>query len=435
MAVSVFDPATDAFQNVIVPTTAGADRAVQPGRPVGGADVSALVPVALRGGVAFLSLLAYQGWDTQAVGEYPTFGYIGTSPGGGHAYQAASGRTAADIAASNPGVGACDSQWSDGPPLADCRGPASMAALPVSGDLAVAQYFDNTGAGRDSGGLMVLDSGGRLINSYTYPNITASGTTLQVLPREIDADPTSPPGHERFAVVFDVFGPGANGPVTMQPFALQVFQFDSASGAITPLSNPVLPGQTVGGRQAYFETAHFDRQGDLWAAESVVGSISGGNVIEYSHGSVVGRLTSGACAASPGWATSGWGTTCTPDVTLSAAAGAGFVRSVTEDPVTGTIFFATSSGYLVPVVPPAGPSQSWTTGRLVDLGLNSLVDRNQRQIGFRPGMIDPVTGVLWMPVQQLESAATCAPQAVPCQPPPRALDQWLIAVDVRHLST
>ena len=59
-------------------------------------------------------------------------------------------------------------------------------------------------------------------------------------PREVDADPVTTNGMERFAVVFDVFTAGPNNSLVQAPFTMQLFQFDSASGAITPLSAPFL---------------------------------------------------------------------------------------------------------------------------------------------------------------------------------------------------
>ena len=52
--------------------------------------------------------------------------------------------------------------------------------------------------------------------------------------------------------------------------------------SITPLSTAFLPGQSVAGETAYFETAHFDQHGDLWAAESLTDFTPGGNIVEYS---------------------------------------------------------------------------------------------------------------------------------------------------------
>ena len=435
MSLSVFNPSSFTFQNVLIPTTTGSTSVTQPGYPTGGADIASLVSVPGKGNqVAFLSAWPYRGWNADTLGQYPTFGYVAPS-GSGYQYVAGSGRTSYDIGSSAPNASACQSVGSSyNPPLADCRGPVSMGVLPASGDIAVAQYFNNISAGMDSGGLMVLTPDGQQAASYDYPNVTMNGSPVYVYPREVDVDPTSTPNHERFAVIFDTFVPGPNGSQVRSPFAMQIFDFDAATGTITPESAPILPGQTVGGSTAYFETAHFDQHGNLWASESVNNSITGGNIVEYSAASVAGKLTSGSCSAQPSWASTQWDQTCTPDLTLTAAAGQGDVYSVTEDTATGAIYFASGSGYLISVVPRGG---SWTVGTIFDYGINSLVDRNQVNIGDRQGVIDPTTGYLWLPIEQHESNTSCnlpAGQAS-CMSTPTALNQWLIRIDLNQLGS
>jgi hypothetical protein len=432
MALSVFNPAAQTFQNVVIPTNTGATSVTEPGYVTGGADISAIASVPGKGNqVAFLSAWPYRGWSTSD-GQYPTFGYVAPTGSGSYQYVAGSGKVAGTIAASDPSSTACTPQASSfTPALADCRGPASMAVLPGSGDIVVGQYYDNESAGVDSGGLMVMSPDGQLLGSYSYPNVTVNGQPRYVFPREVDVDPTSTAGHERFAVIFDVFtGANAQGQTA---FAMQTFDFDSATGAITPESAPFLPGQSVGGSTAYFETAHFDQHGNLWAAESVVNAISGGNIVEYSAASVQGRLASGSCAASGPWNTTQWGETCAPDLTLTGSAGQGDVRSVTEDTANGSLYFATISGDLIPVRPTGQAGSPWIEGRSFDFGINELTNRNLAEILPRQGALDPTTGYLWLPVEQLESSGACNLGLFACQSTPSQLSQWLVRINVNQL--
>src|ERR1019366_6681561 len=45
MALSVFKPSSNTFQNVVIPTSTGQTREVEPGYPTGGADIAALASV------------------------------------------------------------------------------------------------------------------------------------------------------------------------------------------------------------------------------------------------------------------------------------------------------------------------------------------------------------------------------------------------------
>ncbi len=402
MALSVFNPSAGSFQNVIVPTSTGRLAVDEPSEPTGGADISALTAVPGKGGaVAFLSAWPYRGWDATTLGQYPTFGYVTGSGSGTYHVVPGSGLTASAVDSSST---ACPQQ-SANPPINDCRGPSALAVLPSSGDLVVTQYYNNVNASEDSGALMVVSPDGRLVSSYPYPNVSVNGSPLYVYPREVDVDPSSTAGHERFAVIFDAFSD--NGQV-QSSFPLQLFQFDAATGVISPESAPILPGQKVGANDAYFETAHFDQHGNLWAAESLTNAISGGNIIEYTAATVTDALQSaGSCGARNGWAASQWGQTCSPDRTFSSSAGLGDVRSVTEDTATGDLYFATISGDLIPIRSRGQSGSLWAAGAPVDIGINSLVDRNQLSILPRQGVLDPTTGYLWLPVEQLESLAAC----------------------------
>jgi hypothetical protein len=428
MALSVFTPATNAFQNLVIPTSTGRTTEEEPGYPTGGADIAALAAVPGHAHqVAFLSSWPWRGWDTSTQGQYPTFGYVAPSATGSYQEVPGSAQIAHDI---DPSGSTCPVQVSSvTPPVSDCPGTVTMDVLPSSGDLVVGQYYDDVSAQKYSGGLMVLSPNGQLRAAYNYPNVTGGGPQVYAFPREVDADPVTTNGMERFAVVFDVFTAGPNNSLVQAPFTMQLFQFDSASGAITPLSAPFLPGQTVGGETAHFETAHFDQQGNLWAAESLTNSDPGGNIVEYSAASVDGRLTSGSCAAGAS-AVADWSEPCVPDLTLPTSPWFGDVRSITEDTGTGALYFASVSGVLLPVLP---DGSSWVTGTAFDYGLNSLLNRNSAVAWPRQGTIDPTTGDLWLPIEQLESTSACNLGDFSCHSAPTQINQWLVRIDVRQL--
>ncbi len=431
MSVSVFNPSANSFQNVVIPTSTGKTTEEETGYPTGGADIAALVSVPGHAHqVAFLSSWPYRGWDASTQGQYPTFGDVAPSSSGSYQEVPGSAQLAYNI---DPSGTTCPVQVSGTPPVSDCPGTAAMDVLPTSGDLVVAQYFDNTNVGKYSGGLMVVSPTGHLVGSYSYPNVSTSGSPVYAFPREVDVDPITHNGLERFAVVFDVFTTGASGAMVQSTFTMQLFQFDHTTDAVTPLSAPFLPGQSVAGKTAYFETAHFDQHGDLWAAESLTNFTPGGNIVEYGASSVDGKLSSGSCRSGAS-ATANWEESCTPDLTLPTPPSFGDVRSITEDTATGALYFASISGVLLPVLP-TGSGSGWATGPVFDYGINSLVDRNNVVVGPRQGVIDPSTGYLWLPIEQVESTVACNLGDFSCHSAPTSTAQWLLRIDVRDLAS
>jgi hypothetical protein len=431
MSVSVFNPSANSFQNVVIPTSAGDTTEDEPGYPTGGADIAALASVPGHAHqVAFLSSWPYRGWDANTQGQYPTLGYVAPTAGGG-SYQLVPGSAQTAYAIDPSGVTCPVEVASDAPPVSDCPGTASMDVLPGSGDLVIGQYYDDAAVGKYSGGLMVVSPDGQLKGAYSYPNVAGTGSPVYAFPREVDVDPITTNGLERFAVIFDVFTTGTGGALVQSTFTMQLFQFNPDNDAITALSAPFLPGQSLAGQTAYFETAHFDQHGNLWAAESLTNFTPGGNIVEYSAASVSGRLTTGSCAVGSG-AVTGWGETCGPDLTLPTSPWFGDVRSITEDTATGALYFASISGILLPVLP-TDTGSGWVTGTAFDYGINSLVNRNTVVIGPRQGTIDEATGYLWLPIEQLESSSACDLGDFSCHSTPTRTDQWLVRINVRQL--
>lgn len=427
MVVSTFDPESLRFDNVVIPTSRGRRSATnpwtRPGGIVGGADISDLQTVTVDGTsrVAFLSAAPYHHWDTRTVGSYPTLGYL-RRDGGRWVYDAESAVSTRQVRRSTPaGRRLCRATRTIfDQPMADCHSPVEFALLPHSRHLVVTHYAP--GRGRTSGGLSVLDTSGRVVATFAYPDVTrADGTPLLVYPREVETDPTSQPGDERFAVVFDVFT-RHDRRLTARPFTLQEFAF--RAGRIVPVSAPVVSGERNDTGRAGFGTVEYDRHGNLWASQSYSGTFTGAGLAVYIRRDGARRLSTD-CAASPGGAAADWARACRPDLVVGQARPAGLIFSLTEIPDSGMVA-VTISGQVLAVVPTDGTYAARPT---VDLGLGMLVDRRRRRITPRQGAVDPDAGVLWVPVQQLHNDHTCP--AYPCRP--RALDQWLVRIDLERM--
>jgi hypothetical protein len=433
-AISTFNPASDQFRNVVIPTSAGVTRVAGPwpstSLSVGGADISDVVPTQVNGSdrIAFLSAEPYAGWNLAQDGVYPTLGYL-SQGAGGWSYDASDSVSALSIARSaTPQTGqTCTQETSaDSQPFADCRMPTEMSVLASSHDLIVTQYASDI-PGVTSGSLMVLDPQGHVLSTYAYPSITLpDGQVVDVHPREVDADPDSPAGDEHFVVVFDATTSSGSGATQLGPFAMQEFSFDPATAAIIPLSAPILSGDsTPDGDPLGFETAEYDSSGDLWAAQSDNGTLTGGPIAIYRRQPDGSTLARPGCEVTAGWGGSGWGTTCAPDTEIAQSASLGIVRSLNLDPGTGAMLIATTSGYLLPVKTADG-DQMLTPLPAIDLGLNELADRTTTALDLRKGSIDSTTHTLYLPVQQLQTAVECS--NYPCAP--QALDQWLYGINL-----
>jgi hypothetical protein len=412
MVVSVFEPGPLRFTNLRVPTTTGRASARQPDGPapglVGGADVSDVQPLPGEGpgAVAFSSAAPYHGWRLSSHGQYPSFGVL-TRRTGRWRLQPGGLQTAAQMAArAAPGVrSACDSRANGFREVVwDCGGFAEMALLPRSGLIVATRYFGPEPGG--NGGLAVLDRSGRILASYSYAPITVRGRSLRLHPREVEADPTSPAGEERFAVILDVFD-ADDGEV--RPFLLQELRYSARRRRIEPLSAPLVSGDQGTSGPLGFETAVYDRRGDLWAAQSRPGTLEGGDLLLYRRGAVSG------CAAP-----------CAPSARFPEAAPLGIVRSLTADPRSGAVVAVTMAGRLLELTPRAGAPRGFAARPPLDLGLDLLVDRSRRWIGPRKGALDGKRRVLWIPVQQLQSPELCP--VAPC--PGLALDQWLYRIEL-----
>src|SRR5262249_38144083 len=169
---------------------------------------------------------------------------------------------------------------------------------------------------------------------------------------------------------------------------LQEFTYDSRANSLRPTSAPVVSGQTAGSSPMGFELATYDAAGNLWAAQSRPGSLAGGALVAYLSGKGRARLSSGEGAARPEWATAQWWQPCRPGGVVTRADGLGVPRSLDTDPRSGAVILTTMTGIVLPVVPDGASSTDFTAGRIVDLGLDWLVDRNRFAVLPRKGALD-----------------------------------------------
>jgi hypothetical protein len=414
MAISVFDPALMRFENVVIPTSTGAVSTVaMDGSGVGGSDVSDLQIVDGPDGQQLMtvSVAPYNGWDSNKQGVYGTLTVLGDVDGSWvpqHQFTAANLR-----ASSTAGARVCERNLQAFYAVVpDCGGLAEIELLPRSGLLVATRYFGE-GPALPNGALVIFGRDGNVVADFRFPTVTVDGKRLTVHPREVDVDPTSLAGDERFLVIFDV-EPVAGEP---QPFVAQEFRF--ANNAVVPVSFPFTTGGTVDGVRLGVETASYDHDGNLWIAEARSNTFQGGRIVRYSP--PIGRAAIGSlCSATNGNAVANWGAACAPDFASEVTVNSGLVRSFSEDVVRHRMVAVTLAGTVAVVSGDGGEIA-------LELPLGQLVDRNRFAIGPRKGAVGGST--LWVPIQQLQSAAVCAAQR--CAP--QLLDQWLAGIDLSSI--
>ncbi|MBL7497299.1 hypothetical protein I6A84_36485 [Frankia sp. CNm7] len=424
MEAGIFHPDTRRFTQLMIPSSAGHFFVSNPDptvRGVGGADVAdvIVVPDPVMGErVVLVSVMPYHGWDTKVHGEFPSIGQLRRDRAGDWRYEPSLSWTAAQLAALAPPTVAASAFPTIGPtsPLSG-RGPASVARLPRSGHLVIAQYFGAGGRGTKSGALLVVDLEGRTRAWWQYPPTSPLGISTVVNPREVVTDPTSEPDDERFVLISDCF----SGNKVAEPFPVQEFSYSASSGQITPKSAAVRAAQD----KSRMESACFDMAGNLYVARTNAHGLRADAMAVYVK---AGRERSLVTAAP---ATADWpdyfGIECRPDYLLQETGRGGLVRSLTMDPVSGAILLTGLDGTLQ-VVQPAGAGHEMTfRTSAIDTGLSQLRGPSTRYIGVRRAAVDAQRRILWLPVNQLVLDSISWPY------PPFKLDQWLIRVDLDRL--
>ncbi|WP_374215936.1 hypothetical protein [Frankia sp. AiPs1] len=424
MEIEIFEPDIERFTRLVIPSTKGRlslPRLDPNYRGVGGGDTSDVIVVPGPDGaqrVLFTSLMPYYGWNTAVDGELPSVGQLRRDqPTARWVYDPQESWTAQQLATmaapslagrAFPVLGPLQPRSS--------RGPASIARLPRSGHLVIAQYLGAGGGGTDNGALLVVDPAGRVLAHWQYPQVRPLGIALVVNPREVVADPTSEPDDERFVLISDVRGLD----YSTQPFPIQEFSYSASRGTITPCSTAVRAVQD-GSRM---ESAVFGADGTLYVARTKRDGLRAETVAVYPKlGRERGLVT--RAPAIGNWPTDTWGIANQPDYLVAGTDQGGLVRSVTLDPRTGAILLAGLDG-LVQVVRPAGRGARMTfrTDPPVDVGLDMLRGPSTRYVGVRRGAVDPLRRSLWLPVNQMVL------DGLPWPYPPFKLDQWLMRIDL-----
>ncbi|MCK9876333.1 hypothetical protein MXD59_11190 [Frankia sp. Ag45/Mut15] len=424
MELEIFEPEAQRFTRLVIPSSRGRTSLPRfdPGyRGVGGGDTSDVLVVPGNDDeqrVMFTSLMPFYGWDVRAGGELPSIGSLRKDRDSGRwVYDPTASHTAAELAASaQPNIAAKAFPTLSALEPRSPRGPASIARLPRSGHLVIAQYLGTGAGGTDNGSLLVIDPTGRVRAFWQYPQVRPLGIEVVVNPREISVDPTSEPDDERFVLISDARGLD----YSTQPFPIQEFSYNESQGTISPRSTAVRAAQD-GSRM---ESAVFDGDGTLYIARTRRDGLTAETLAVYPKlGRERGLVT--RSPATGNWPVDSWGIANPPDYLVVGTDQGGLVRSVTLDPTSGAILLAGLDG-LVQVIRPSGRGNQMTfrTDRPIDVGLSRLRGPSTRYVGVRRGAVDASRRILWLPVNQMVLDGLTWPY------PPFKLDQWLLRVDL-----
>ena len=455
-------PATSSFRTIVLPTSGGttgpktSEVAINGGAPAG-ADVEDLQVLA-NGEVAYLSASPYNGWDIGTDGVYPTYGTVKLNPATNEWGPGTIARTGLDLKNGNPFIGAqaCPQVDTFVGSFSNCLGPAEMALLP-SGNLVVSQYFPPAG---QSAQLLVLGQDGVVHSLLAIPPIRdpephaascASDPYLRIRPREVEADPTSAAGDDRFTVIYDVWHCGSTSFAADSPFIIQELSYNASTFAIAPRSNPIAPGRDATGDPLSSERAHYDAAGNLWIAtmlsprfDDTARSLNGAGLVVFAKTGSTRRLAT-AC---PFTAWSSWGAICTPDFptynafgqsqqpALSEAAQLGQPAHLVEDPANNLVVLTTLQGNVLPVVRGGtGAGLTFSPRPILDLGLAALATNKPPAPAGSPypyayavskGAVDPAKHELYVPVQGIWNP----PSGGTAPTTPLVLPQYVYRVDL-----
>jgi hypothetical protein len=214
---------------------------------------------------------------------------------------------------------------------------------------------------------------------------------------------------------------------------VQEFGYDAATGAIRPVSAPILPGDRTAVDDVFYGygTLLYDRTGNLWVSRS--NGFGGGKLAIYASGDGRRRLDRGDCRYRPGRrldryrVTAGgrtaWGQACRPDYDILQPQELVILVDLVQDPVTGVVVALSLGGTMLAVrATPAGDKLSFQVGTPVDLGRKLLPTAENGLTGHRLGAVDPAHRV-WVSALQAIYPGRAGVR----------LDQWLYSVDVGDL--
>ena len=357
--------------------------------------------------------------DLATTGAWPVLGVMTIVDGRWRVTSQWTGRQLRE-AGGSAGAAACPARAAD-TAESDCRQFADLAVLPRSGHVIATQQY---GTGPDvgpqppqvppgptawrggtpggNGGFAAIRLDGptpTVAAQYTYPEARIpgilDGAALRVIPESVSADPTSVPGDERFVVTFNVAPTGL-----YIPRFLQEFSYDSATGAVRPVSAPFIPGDHSSGFGEPFlgfAATLYDRNGNLWAgrADAPIG-VAGGKLAVYTKD---GRRRCAATAGSNVSAEKGmvaFGRACAPDFNLRPATSTLTSHGFVEDPATGAIVSLHWGGHIQAYLPTGtGAAMTFEVSNALDLGRKLMTQREDDvPVGWVGGF--DATGRLWM---------------------------------------
>jgi len=447
-AVLTFDPATETYRNLRIPSDTGQLSArLDDGTPAGAAisDVEAI-----DGGnaIAYVATAPHQ--DPGGLGVWPTFGVL-TKAGGTWQAVPANQRTARQLADSNPTVGAqaCPVPATGPAGQAYCRGLNELAQLPASRDIIVTQYTGGDDA--PAGGLLALrvagpDAQGRYTTTirghYLLPRMenpeTPATDTINLAPREVQTDPTGVRGDERFTVGFDAYNSHSS---------LMEFSYDADTGVIRPVSPPFFPAGRDGSNFWNGGTTLYDHQGNLWVRRGA--GFRNGPLAVYAKVAGQRRVGGSPCPLVPGkdlgtyTTTSGgrtvWGVECAPDFDILQPREPVATVSLKQNPVTRDVVALGNGGGVTAIrVSGSGRDMTFRIGTVVDLGYSALAFRTSPTRGIvtiANGAFDAAGRFRFWVGQAVPPSCPIAFPVQPCMTDNREVEvnHWLATVDEAQL--
>ncbi|GIH06488.1 hypothetical protein Rhe02_45550 [Rhizocola hellebori] len=369
LMIGVYDPHTNDFTDVRLPTSAGPHEA-QP-------TVTDLLVLSAEA-VAF---------TVSPAGPWPVFGVL-TKTGG--VWRALPGNTFTGAQLGTEGL-------------------QGLQRLPVSGDLLLTDRAVNVVKlrGPDSSGHYLPEIRAR----HRYPL-----AQMSISPGTVRVDPTGVAGDERFVMGLRDLADRKSVQL------LQEFKYDQRDGSVAAVSAPLLPGlfHRDTGRAYGFDRVTYDGSGNLWATTRH--DRESGRLAVYARTASGRRTSSGACAFGRSKGEQDTVRPCRADYELLQAQDLGTSSGLIADAATGTVVSILENGQVMAFrVQGAGPEMTFTAGNPLDIGRKVLPIARGDFLEHQVGAID--SGLrLWFPV--IHSSPRLSPGS---------LDQWLISIDLADL--
>jgi hypothetical protein len=287
-----------------------------------------------------------------------------------------------------------------------------LAELPASKRIVVNQYL--------GGWLMVTDLAGQVLASHRveFPKdwCDASVTEPYVASlRQVNADPTSVLGDERFVVVYEGWGPTGQH---AQEFSYDEREPDPRQ-RIRPVtapfhpSSPFHPAPTCGNGRTVL-SAIYDDAGTLWLSALDRGGAWRTTALTFVRGAGRERLERECSFLDPARGTPRpWGTVCEADDDVAALDPRGpedpirwgfdaLIADLAVDPARGTVLAVLAHGTVFPIerYPLGEGSFAFGVTNGLDLGIARPEPPGSvaaRRFVAR-GVVDPVRRALWLPV-------------------------------------